>query len=120
MNGRGVNLQAQLDAAQQLQADPTRWREAFDWSCSLPTSGQVREIGRLLFPVIGNSNAARTAEQLGARINILRRLDGDLQRLVANEVAGKKQVDGSLPWTGLTDWTRSSNGSLLSERRPSA
>ncbi len=93
---RGVNLQAQLDAAEVLQTDPRRWREAFDWKGSLPTSYQVREIGRLLFPMIGNSNAARSAEQLGARLNILRRFEGDIQRLVANDVADGKQVDDAM------------------------
>ena len=93
---RGVDLQAQLDAAEQLQEDPSRWRNAFDWSGSFPTSDQIREIGRLLFPMIGNSSAARTAEQLGARINILRSVDGDLQRLVANDVASGKPVDEAM------------------------
>lgn len=82
----GVSLDAQVQVASRLAAEPRRWQRALDWR-GLPDTGQVREVSRLLESLVPTSGAVRSMEQLGARINRMRYTRGDLRALVDDQVA---------------------------------
>jgi hypothetical protein len=92
---QGVSLDAQLDVAGRLAADPERWADALNWN-GLPSTSQVREVSRLLEGMVPKSGAVRSMEQLGARINLMRRAGGRLRTLVDAEIARGASVDDAM------------------------
>lgn len=103
---RGISLERQLRVAQILFDEMDRWLPALNWSGSYPTTPQVRDLAPLLFELTGSGPAATTALQLGARINMLRRSQGDLRRMIYErsdydrdlDVAIDKILDFSRNW----------------------
>lgn len=92
---QGVSLEAQLNVAKQLAADPGRWSTALDWR-GLPTAAQVREVARLLEGLVSKSGTVRSMEQLGAKINMMRYAGGDLRTMVEAEIGHGKSADDAL------------------------
>lgn len=93
---KGLSPARQLQAARQLAAQPDRWASALDWNGSFPAASQVRALGELLFTLTGSSGTVRTANQLGARVNMLRFHGGDLHALVQQDVARGAEVDDAV------------------------
>lgn len=83
----GVSLAGQIKVATAVDAQQRRFRDALSWNGAYPSVTQVRELGDVLFTLTGSGEAVRSASQLGARINMLRRRRGDLNALAADDIA---------------------------------
>lgn len=90
---KGLSPKRQLDAAQQLASDPRRWHTALRWRNAYPTTRQMRELGELLFALTGPGRGVRTANQLGARVNMLRHHRGDLRALFQQDIDRGTAID---------------------------
>ncbi|MGL5827567.1 MAG: DEAD/DEAH box helicase [Nocardioides sp.] len=93
---RGVKLDAQIQAARTMAAAHRRYRDALHWNGSYPTTAQVHSVSELMVEMLGKSGVVTSARQLGTRINLLRRHRGDLQPLIAADIAYGKTVDKAI------------------------
>lgn len=93
---RGIKLDAQLQAARTIAAEPRRYREALHWNGSYPTTSQVHSVSELMVDMLGKSGVVTSAQQLGARINLLRRYRGDLRPLIEADIEYGKTVDKAI------------------------
>ena len=93
---KGLAPARQLQAAERLAAEPTRWAAALNWRGAYPTTNQVKALGELLFSLTGSGKAVRTAAQLGARVNMLRFHRGNLRALTQQQIDRGIKVDDAV------------------------
>lgn len=96
---KGLSPERQLQAAQQIAANPSRWSSALTWNGPHPTVSQVRELGELLITLSGKGNVVRTPKELGFKINRLRHYRGDVRELIAEQVQNGTSVDKAVEET---------------------
>ncbi|MBB5788805.1 DEAD/DEAH box helicase [Jiangella mangrovi] len=84
---KGVSLERQLDVGRELDSDPARWARVLSWRTPMPEASDVRAASHLLFKLTGAGPAVKTPDQLGGRLNILRRNRGDTQALIENQIS---------------------------------
>lgn len=82
---KGLSPARQLEAAQQIAADPGRWASALTWNGAYPATLHVRQLGELLITLTGKGNVVRTPKELGAKINMLRYHRGDIKALISEQ-----------------------------------
>ena len=96
---KGLSAARQLQAAQQIAADPARWTSAFTWNGPYPTTPDVRKLGELLITLTGTGNVVRTPKELGAKINMLRYHRGDIRALIDEQVRKGTSSDNAVEET---------------------
>jgi hypothetical protein len=96
---KGLQPARQLEAAQQMAAEPARWASALTWNGPYPTTDHIRRLGELLITLTGTGSAVRTAKQLGARVNILRYHRGDVRALIQDQMQTGKSADDAVEET---------------------
>jgi hypothetical protein len=85
----GLSPIRQLDAAQQMAEAPSRWSESLSWRGAFPSTSQMRDLAELLFALTRGGSAVKTAAQLGARVNILRRQRGNVRALAEDQIESR-------------------------------
>lgn len=89
----GIQASRQLDVAQEVASNPVHFRRALSWSGSHPTIKQMNDVAPLLFALTGSAGPVKSANQLAARVNILRHHRGNLREMVAEQVKRGKSPD---------------------------
>ena len=96
---KGLSLKRQLEAAQQIAADPARWASALTWNGPYPTVSHIRELGELLITLSGPGPVVRSSKELGFKINRLRHYRGDIRTLIKEDVENGTPADKAVEET---------------------